>query len=121
MSAPAGSGDHLVLRASLHGHNGWVTSIATTMQQPDMLLTASRGQNNNTQHTQRTLLDRTKPSGTTRDIRRGNMAPGARRSSVTATDTASAPAPLPRLFFLSSLCALSSDESDLFLFSEASH
>jgi guanine nucleotide-binding protein subunit beta-2-like 1 protein len=38
----SGSGDHLVLRGELKGHNGWVTSIATTMQQPDMLLTASR-------------------------------------------------------------------------------
>jgi len=37
-----GSGDHLVLRGELKGHNGWVTSIATTMQAPDMLLTASR-------------------------------------------------------------------------------
>jgi len=35
-------GDHLVLRGELKGHNGWVTSIATTMQAPDMLLTASR-------------------------------------------------------------------------------
>lgn len=41
MSA-SGSGDHLVLRGELKGHNGWVTSIATTMQAPDMLLTASR-------------------------------------------------------------------------------
>jgi len=42
MSVPVGSGDHLVLRGELKGHNGWVTSIATTMQAPDMLLTASR-------------------------------------------------------------------------------
>jgi len=42
MSAPAGSGDHLVLKGELKGHNGWITSIATTMQAPDMLLTASR-------------------------------------------------------------------------------
>lgn len=46
MSAAAttsgGSGDHLILRGELKGHNGWVTSIATTMQAPDMLLTASR-------------------------------------------------------------------------------
>jgi len=38
----SGSGDHLILRGELKGHNGWVTSIATTMQAPDMLLTASR-------------------------------------------------------------------------------
>jgi len=36
------SSEHLVLRGELKGHNGWVTSIATTMQAPDMLLTASR-------------------------------------------------------------------------------
>jgi guanine nucleotide-binding protein subunit beta-2-like 1 protein len=41
-STSGGSGDHLVLRGELKGHNGWVTSIATTMQAPDMLLTASR-------------------------------------------------------------------------------
>lgn len=35
-------GDQLTLRGELKGHNGWITSIATTMQQPDMLLTASR-------------------------------------------------------------------------------
>jgi guanine nucleotide-binding protein subunit beta-2-like 1 protein len=34
--------DHLVLRGELKGHGGWVTSIATTMEAPDMLLTASR-------------------------------------------------------------------------------
>jgi len=42
MSAPAGSGEHLSLRGELRGHNGWVTAIATTLQAPDMLLTASR-------------------------------------------------------------------------------
>jgi guanine nucleotide-binding protein subunit beta-2-like 1 protein len=30
------------LKGSLQGHNGWITSIATTIQQPDMILTASR-------------------------------------------------------------------------------
>jgi hypothetical protein len=30
MSAPAGSGDHLVLRGELKGHNGWVSEIHTT-------------------------------------------------------------------------------------------
>jgi guanine nucleotide-binding protein subunit beta-2-like 1 protein len=42
MSSASGSGEHLTLRGELKGHNGWVTSIATTMQAPDMLLTASR-------------------------------------------------------------------------------
>jgi len=42
MSAASSSGDHLILRGELKGHNGWVTAIATTMQAPDMLLTASR-------------------------------------------------------------------------------
>ncbi|ODV62557.1 40S ribosomal protein RACK1 [Ascoidea rubescens DSM 1968] len=32
----------LVLRGTLEGHNGWVTSLATTQVQPDILLSASR-------------------------------------------------------------------------------
>jgi guanine nucleotide-binding protein subunit beta-2-like 1 protein len=32
----------MVLRGELKGHNGWVTAIATSMEQPDMLLSASR-------------------------------------------------------------------------------
>ncbi len=39
-SAPT---EHLELKACLKGHKGWVTSIATTAEQPDMLLSASRG------------------------------------------------------------------------------
>jgi len=35
-------GEHLSLRGELTGHNGWITSIATTLQAPDTLLTASR-------------------------------------------------------------------------------
>jgi guanine nucleotide-binding protein subunit beta-2-like 1 protein len=35
-------GDHLVLRGELQGHGGWVTSIATTPEAPDMVLSASR-------------------------------------------------------------------------------
>jgi guanine nucleotide-binding protein subunit beta-2-like 1 protein len=38
----AQASEHLVYRGELKGHNGWVTSIATTMEAPDMLLTASR-------------------------------------------------------------------------------
>ena len=34
--------DHLVFKGELKGHNGWVTSIATTLQAPDLLLSASR-------------------------------------------------------------------------------
>jgi len=34
--------DHLSLRGELKGHGGWVTSIATTMEAPDMILSASR-------------------------------------------------------------------------------
>jgi len=34
--------DHLVLRGSLTGHGGWVTALATSMEVPDMLLSASR-------------------------------------------------------------------------------
>ncbi|ESW97398.1 hypothetical protein KL921_001060 [Ogataea angusta] len=32
----------LVLRGTLHGHNGWVTSLATSPANPDLLLSASR-------------------------------------------------------------------------------
>jgi len=34
--------DQLVQRGELKGHGGWVTAIATTMEAPDMILTASR-------------------------------------------------------------------------------
>mmetsp|Transcript_12648 Transcript_12648/g.14242 ORF Transcript_12648/g.14242 Transcript_12648/m.14242 type:complete len:328 (+) Transcript_12648:27-1010(+) len=34
--------DHLSLVGELEGHGGWVTSIATTMEAPDMLISASR-------------------------------------------------------------------------------
>jgi len=36
------SQDLLVLRGELKGHGGWVTAIATTMENPDMILSASR-------------------------------------------------------------------------------
>ena len=38
-AAPA---EHMVLRGELKGHGGWVTAIATSMEQPDMLISASR-------------------------------------------------------------------------------
>jgi len=34
--------DRLIQRGELKGHGGWVTAIATTMEAPDMVLTASR-------------------------------------------------------------------------------
>jgi guanine nucleotide-binding protein subunit beta-2-like 1 protein len=34
--------ERLVLRGELKGHGGWVTSIATTMEAPEMVLSASR-------------------------------------------------------------------------------
>ena len=40
--AAATPSDHLELKGELKGHNGWVTSIATTLQAPDLLLSASR-------------------------------------------------------------------------------
>jgi len=40
--AAAPPSDHLVFKGDLRGHNGWVTAIATTLQAPDLLLTASR-------------------------------------------------------------------------------
>jgi len=36
------AGNHVELRGELKGHNGWVTSIATTMEAPNLLLTGSR-------------------------------------------------------------------------------
>jgi len=38
-SAPT---DHLVLKGTLEGHGNWVTALATSMEVPDMLLSASR-------------------------------------------------------------------------------
>lgn len=34
------------LRGTLKGHSGWVTQIATTAANPDMILSASRGEQN---------------------------------------------------------------------------
>jgi hypothetical protein len=34
--------ESIVLRGVMAGHEGWVTSIATTAEQPDMILTGSR-------------------------------------------------------------------------------
>eukprot|EP01006_Ploeotia_vitrea_P056501 TRINITY_DN68103_c1_g1_i1.p1 TRINITY_DN68103_c1_g1~~TRINITY_DN68103_c1_g1_i1.p1 ORF type:complete len:347 (-),score=172.12 TRINITY_DN68103_c1_g1_i1:92-1039(-) len=34
--------ENMVMRGELKGHGGWVTAIATSLEQPDMLLTASR-------------------------------------------------------------------------------
>lgn len=36
-------GEPLVFKGSLAGHAGWVTAIATSSENPDMILTASRG------------------------------------------------------------------------------
>jgi len=36
------SGDHLVMKGEMKGHGGWVTAIATTVEVPDMVLSASR-------------------------------------------------------------------------------
>lgn len=35
--------ESLVFKGTLSGHKGWVTAIATSSENPDMLLTASRG------------------------------------------------------------------------------
>ena len=35
--------EQLKLRGTLKGHSGWVTQIATTGSNPDMILSASRG------------------------------------------------------------------------------
>lgn len=35
-------GEHLIERGSLRGHGGWVTSIATTPESPDVVLSSSR-------------------------------------------------------------------------------
>lgn len=36
-------GEPLAYKGSLAGHAGWVTAIATSSENPDMILTASRG------------------------------------------------------------------------------
>lgn len=41
MAQPASDG-HFSLRGELKGHNGWVTALATSIEEPDMLLSASR-------------------------------------------------------------------------------
>lgn len=35
-------GEHLTLRGELVGHGGWITSIATTPEDPDLIITGSR-------------------------------------------------------------------------------
>ena len=35
--------ESMSLRGTLVGHNGWVTQLATTPEEPDMILSASRG------------------------------------------------------------------------------
>ena len=35
-------GDQLTLRGTLEGHNGWVTAISTTAEDPNLVLSASR-------------------------------------------------------------------------------
>lgn len=35
-------GEQLTLRGTLTGHGGWVTAIATTSEDPNMILSASR-------------------------------------------------------------------------------
>jgi guanine nucleotide-binding protein subunit beta-2-like 1 protein len=35
-------GEQLKLRGELEGHGGWITAIATTSEDPNMILTASR-------------------------------------------------------------------------------
>lgn len=37
-------GEPLTFKGSLAGHAGWVTAIATSSENPDMILTASRGE-----------------------------------------------------------------------------
>lgn len=35
-------GDQLTLRGTLVGHGGWITAIATTPEDPNMILSSSR-------------------------------------------------------------------------------
>ena len=42
-----GSRETLALHTTLAGHAGWVTALATTAEQPNLLLSASRGNNLN--------------------------------------------------------------------------
>ncbi|KAI1262631.1 WD40-repeat-containing domain protein [Xylariaceae sp. FL1019] len=41
-SPPHTMAEQLILKGTLEGHNGWVTSLATSMENPNMLLSASR-------------------------------------------------------------------------------
>jgi guanine nucleotide-binding protein subunit beta-2-like 1 protein len=41
-TAPAATTDHLVEKAELKGYGGWVIVIATSAEQPDMIISASR-------------------------------------------------------------------------------
>jgi guanine nucleotide-binding protein subunit beta-2-like 1 protein len=34
--------EQLILKGTLEGHSGWVTALATSMENPNMLLSASR-------------------------------------------------------------------------------
>jgi guanine nucleotide-binding protein subunit beta-2-like 1 protein len=40
--AHAAPSEHLTLKGTLKAHGGWVTAIATTIEQPDMIISASR-------------------------------------------------------------------------------
>ena len=40
--------EQLKLRGTLKGHSGWVTQIATTAANPDIILSASRGKHAHT-------------------------------------------------------------------------
>jgi guanine nucleotide-binding protein subunit beta-2-like 1 protein len=42
MAAEPAGNESLVLKGELKGHNGWVTAIATSMEAPDTIITASR-------------------------------------------------------------------------------
>merc|ERR1712078_147885 len=41
-TTPFTMAEQLMLKGTLEGHNGWVTSLATSMENPNMLLSASR-------------------------------------------------------------------------------
>jgi guanine nucleotide-binding protein subunit beta-2-like 1 protein len=36
-------GEPLAFKGSLAGHSNWITAVATSSENPDMILTASRG------------------------------------------------------------------------------
>jgi len=96
-STPKNMSEALRYVGSLEGHKGWVTAIATSSENPDLLLTASRGEHEDrcyqapvpTTDTDRDAQTRRSLSGSSRAANRASRRTATRRSSFTATTTSS--------------------------------